>query len=278
MSTDGLLEPVPGVKPTKGGYYLWRYLPSVGAAVLFLLLFLASFLFISWKIWRTRTKFCIVFAIGCFFQVIGYGARAGAHSKTERIMPYAVQNMFIIIAPVLFAASIYMVLARIINSIRAEKYSMIRPTKLTKTFVLGDVLSFLIQGGASGMMVVQNPNMVKWGERIIILGLMVQVVMFALFCAIAVVFHRRMRRAPTAESLDGLIPWEESLVMLYAVSILIMVRSIFRVVEFAQGYTGYALSHEWTLYVFDSLLMWLVTVLFAWRFPDRLKPKEDLRL
>ncbi len=65
-SGNALLEPVPGVEPTKGGYYLWRYVPNKGAAVLFLLLFLASLLFISWKIWKTRARFCIVFAIGCF--------------------------------------------------------------------------------------------------------------------------------------------------------------------------------------------------------------------
>ncbi|GJC84360.1 protein RTA1 [Colletotrichum liriopes] len=278
MSTDGLLKPVPGVKPTKGGYYLWRYLPNKAAAVIFLILFLGSFLYISWKIWKTRARFCIVFAIGCLFEVIGFGARAGAHDKTDKIMPYAIQNMYIIVAPVLFAASIYMVLGRIITSIHAEKYSMIRPSKLTLTFVLGDVLSFVVQGGASGLMVIQKPGFATWGERIIILGLVIQIVMFGLFCAIAVIFHRRMRRAPTVESLDGLIPWEESLYMLYAVSVLIMVRSIFRVVEFAQGYTGYSLSHEWTLYIFDALLMFAVTVLFSWRFPDRLKPKEDLAL
>lgn len=210
--------------------------------------------------------------------MVGYGARTGARDKTDRIMPYAIQNMFIIVAPVLFAASIYMVLGRIITSIHAEKYSKIRPSKLTLTFVLGDVASFVIQGGASGLMVIQKPGLAKWGERIIIIGLVVQIVMFGLFCAIAMIFHRKMRQAPTVDSLDGLIPWEQSLYMLYAVSFLIMVRSIFRVIEFAQGYTGYALSHEWTLYVFDSLLMWIVTVLFAWRFPDRLKPKEELSL
>jgi hypothetical protein len=66
MSVEGLLKPVPGVEPTKGGAYLWRYVPSVGAAVIFLLLFMVSFLYISWKIWKTRASFCIVFVIGCF--------------------------------------------------------------------------------------------------------------------------------------------------------------------------------------------------------------------
>jgi hypothetical protein len=66
MATSDLMEPVPGVEPTKGGYYLWRYSPSVPAAVIFLLLFMGAFLFISWKIRKTRAFFCIVFAIGCF--------------------------------------------------------------------------------------------------------------------------------------------------------------------------------------------------------------------
>ena len=33
-----------------------------------------------------------------------------------------------------------------------------------------------------------------------------------------------------------------------------MARSIFRVIEYAMGQKGYLLSHEWTMYTFDSLL------------------------
>ncbi|WKT38219.1 RTA-like protein [Fusarium oxysporum f. sp. vasinfectum] len=270
MSTEGLFEPVPGVEPTKGGAYLWRYSPSVAAAAIFLVLFMASFLCVGWKIWKTRTYFCTVFAIGCFFEMVGYGVRAGAHSKTGKIMPYAVQNMFILIAPALFAASIYMVLGRIIRGLNADKHSLLKPTKLTRTFVLGDVLSFMIQGGGAGMSVVQNASLSKWAERIVILGLVVQIVIFGLFCTVSLVFQRRMIREPTAESIGTIMPWESTLYMLYAVSLLIMIRSIFRIIEYAQGYTGYALSHEWTLYIFDTLLMWLVSVIYIWRYPDGL--------
>ncbi|KAI1053532.1 hypothetical protein LB506_012579 [Fusarium annulatum] len=257
MSTEGLFKPVPGVEPTTGGAYLWRYSPSVPAAAIFLVLFMASFLCISWKIWKT-------------LEMVGYGVRAGAHSKTSKIMPYAVQNMFILIAPALFAASIYMLLGRIIRGLNADKHSLLKPKKLTRTFVLGDVLSFMIQGGGAGMSVVQNASLSKWAERIVILGLVVQIVIFGLFCAVSLVFHRRMIREPTAESIGTIMPWESTLYMLYAVSLLIMIRSIFRIIEYAQGYTGYSLSHEWTLYIFDTLLMWLVTVIYIWRLPNGL--------
>lgn len=65
--------------------------------------------------------------------------------------------------------------------------------------------------------------------------------------------------------------WKQSLNMLYAVSALIMVRSIFRVAEYVMGSEGYLLQHEWTLYIFDALLMALVTVIFFLRYPDHLE-------
>jgi RTA1 like protein len=60
-------------------------------------------------------------------------------------MPYIMQSLLILLAPALFAASIYMVLARIINLVDGEALSIIKVKFVTKVFVLGDVLSFLVQ-------------------------------------------------------------------------------------------------------------------------------------
>jgi RTA1 like protein len=81
----------------------------------------------------------------------------------------------------------------------------------------------------------------------------------------------RLHNNPTRESYNVDIPWRESLHMLYAVSGLIMTRSIFRVVEYLMGNDGYPLTHEWTLYIFDSVLMFLVTVIFYIRYPSSLQ-------
>ena len=46
-----------------------------------------------------------------------------------------------------------------------------------------------------------------------------------------------------------------------------MIRSITRIVEFAQGSDGYIMSHEYFIYVFDAALMLLVIIFFAvWNF------------
>lgn len=61
--------------------------------------------------------------------------------------PYIIQSILLLLGPTLFAASIYMILGRLVVLLEAESYSMIRPRWLTKVFVLGDVLSFFAQGG-----------------------------------------------------------------------------------------------------------------------------------
>ncbi|KAK6334783.1 hypothetical protein TWF718_010229 [Orbilia javanica] len=253
------------LKPFRGGtYYLWKYLPNVGAAVVFCLLFLATTGIQCWQIWKTKkTRFCIPFAIGGFCQFVGYAARASAYNKTDRLMPFCIQNTFILIAPVFYAASVYMTLGRTIIATGCERYSLIKPTLLTKIFVTGDVVTLAVQAGAAGMMVVSS--VAKAGQWIVVVGLILQVLMFASFAATAFLFHRKMR-ANGAQ-----IPWfnwSRVLWVLYAISALILIRSIFRVIEFVEGQDGYLLGHEWTLYIFDSLPMFAVMVMWSYWFPS----------
>ena len=59
--------------------------------------------------------------------------------------PYIMQTLLLLVAPAFFAASIYMVLGRIILLTDGESHSLIRKKWLTKTFVIGDVFSFMTQ-------------------------------------------------------------------------------------------------------------------------------------
>lgn len=57
------------------------------------------------------------------------------------------QSLFLLLAPTLFAASIYMELGRILDLTDGDSRSPVRRKWLTKVFVLGDTLSFLTQSG-----------------------------------------------------------------------------------------------------------------------------------
>lgn len=78
-------------------------------------------------------------------QVIGYICRAASHDNFYGIPLYAMQTLFILLAPPLYAASIYMVLGRTVTYLQAENLSMVPIKWMTKIFVTGDVFSFLLQ-------------------------------------------------------------------------------------------------------------------------------------
>ena len=107
----------------------------------------------------------------------------------------------------------------------------------------------------------------KLGEGIVIAGFLIQIIMFGLFAATAVLFRKRITQSPTPESCNGAVPWQQSMRMLFIVSALIMVRSIFRMFEYAMGSQGYLLENEWPLYIFDSVLMFAVMVVYYLWYP-----------
>ena len=78
---------------------------------------------------------------------IGYVGRAVSANQSPNwtLGPYVVQIMFILVAPALFAATIYMELGRIIMLCDGKQHSLVPLRWLTKIFVAGDVLSFVLQ-------------------------------------------------------------------------------------------------------------------------------------
>lgn len=99
------------------------------------------------------------------------------------------------------------------------------------------------------------------GQNLIIGGLFVQLVVFGFFIVLTALFHRKIARRPTNKSAVINVPWWRYIYVLYAASILIMVRSIFRAVEYIQGRGEYLQTHEVYFYVFDTMLMFFVCVL-----------------
>ena len=153
-----------------GGFVFYHYEPSMAAAIIFVLLFGASSILHSAQMFMTRTWFMIPFLIGGYckytlalapckqhkgwpltkslVETIGYIGRAMSATQDfgeYTLGPYIMQSVLLLVAPALFAASIYMELGRIVLMVDGEKCLFIRRTWLTKLFVAGDVLSFLMQ-------------------------------------------------------------------------------------------------------------------------------------
>lgn len=129
----------------------YRYTPSLGAAILFIVLFILITALHAWQMFRTRTWYFIPFVIGGIFEFVGYIGRALSSQETPNytLGPYIIQALLLLVAPALLAASIYMELGRIILVTDGECHSFIRKRWLTKVFVCGDVFSFAVQGAGA---------------------------------------------------------------------------------------------------------------------------------
>lgn len=76
---------------------------------------------------------------------IGYIFRILAHYNMHSMAINIVQTLLLLLPPSLFAASIYMVLGRLILYANGESMAPIRANWLTKIFVIGDVFTFFVQ-------------------------------------------------------------------------------------------------------------------------------------
>ncbi|CUM48611.1 unnamed protein product [Debaryomyces tyrocola] len=89
-----------------------------------------------------------------------------------------------------------------------------------------------------------------------------------MFMVVEVIFHYRVLKHPNeCTMMTRNVPsqfnnWNSILLTLLACSILIFIRSIFRLIEYIQGNDGYLISHEAFLYGFDAALMFLSMILF----------------
>ncbi|BAE64455.1 RTA1 like protein-domain-containing protein [Aspergillus flavus] len=251
-------------------FIFYYYTPSGAAGGIFVALFALSTLLHLYQLLRTRTWFMIPFAIGGILETIGYVGRVLSTNEAPNYTkgPYIMQSALILIAPAFLAASIYMTLGRIITMLQAEQYSIIPLRWLTKIFVAGDVLSFLMQASGAGLMVsADDPST---GEHVIIGGLFVQIIFFGFFVITAIVFELRMAKKHIGASAEAGRIWRRHMVALYVTSVLILVRSVVRVVEYLDGYDGFLMKHEVFIYVFDALLMFVAMAVLNYIHPSQI--------
>jgi hypothetical protein len=104
---------------------------------------------------------------------------------------------------------------------------------------------------------------VATGQKLIVAGLLVQILFFGFFLIVVIIIQTKLNRHPTPKSLDPSINWRRHIIVMYIASLFIMIRSIMRVIEYLLGNAGYVLSHEVFLYTFDATLMFLVMLVYA---------------
>ncbi|KAI5237656.1 RTA1-domain-containing protein [Aureobasidium subglaciale] len=250
---------------------LYAYTPSSAAAGAFMGIFGVATIAHIFYLPKLRQCFFIPMILGGIMEVGGLYGRFWGHSDQDNFKAYVLQALLLTPAPIFLAATMYMTLGRVIVALDSDKdHTLIRPRWLSKVFVFFDIVCFVVQIGGIGMQCSISASAQKNGRTVTIIGLILQIFIFAYFIIVALVFHRRMNARPTAISVHHTIHWVRHLRVIYATSVLVTVRNIFRVAEYVEGVDGAIAHSEVYLYIFDSALMAGLTWAFVVVHPGRL--------
>lgn len=123
------------------------------------------------------------------------------------------------------------------------------------------------------------------GANVVVGGLVVQLLFFGFFVVVSAVFHWRFKKQPRYTQVSSTrshgpetrMTWEAVLWALYIACLLILVRSVFRVVEFVEGNDGFIMRREYLLYIFDACLMSLTGIVSIIVYPGSFLPRGSKR-
>jgi hypothetical protein len=237
--------------PGKDGYVpsyacnaQWSYSPSFGGALFFAIAFGISLaLHIFQAFYFKKWKLTWVLIMGVTWEFIAFAGRSFGSKHQQSFAAAYVSQIFLLLAPMWVNAFVYMVLGRMIYFfVPAQKIWGFKGIKIAKIFVWLDVVSFLTQlGGGLLIQPNQNQKTLMMGIHIYMGGIGFQEACILLFAAIAAKFLITMKNQERANSAGNLVldgrptNWGPLLYTLFASLVLITVRIIFRMVEFAAG-------------------------------------------
>lgn len=265
--------------PNDANIVIYGYTPALALAVIGAVTFGISTLLHLAQLLRYRTWYFAIIIVGAAMEVVGYIFRAlSSQVDPYSVIYFVVQYFFIVCAPVFFSAAIYVVLSRFIDK-AGRQYAPLPPKVIITVFVVLDVVTTAIQIAGAALIgkAESNGKDPTTPNNILLAGLAIQVFSFAVFlvllCAcIWRVWQQKDMSVWARSSRSQLL-----LLALLTTSILIELRTIFRLVETAEGVFGYLSSHE----VFFGCLEYLPVVLAVttWNFlhPGILVPKGDAR-
>ncbi|KAJ4251541.1 hypothetical protein NW762_011530 [Fusarium torreyae] len=266
MNETGPFGPV--VNGTQIVFY--EYLPNKPAALSFVVLFgLTTFAHLVF-IFVLRAWFFIPFILGGICEIFGYHGRSRSHDDPNTAGPFIQQNVLLLAGTPFLAATIYMSLRRVAAALDSEHLSFISLRWMTKLYVLIDIGCIASQFIGAIIPASGDRDSVEKGRIILIAGLVTQLAALSIFILTSLYIFIRIRQE-TGPFLDSsLVRWRRYFRVIEAVTVIMIVRSIVRAVEYLEGQGGYVISHEVFIYLFDASLMFLVMLLFLIVHPGRL--------
>ncbi|KAJ7643540.1 RTA1 like protein-domain-containing protein [Roridomyces roridus] len=240
-----------------------------------------------------RPSYMLTLTLGMTGMSVGFALRILLAGSPYNETIYIVEDLFILLSPCAFLATDYVIFSRLASTFDVNVVSstlLIRPGWLVRIFVWSDVITFFVQATGGSMETSHNVNAGKLGTKVSMVGLGLQLVSFLFFTLLLIVWGWRIKsrfpnlwhaahqdRTPfKILKKDPSSNWRLLFWTMCFTCVGILIRSGFRIAEFAGGYNGYLAEHEGYFYLFDSLALWVTMSLYCFVWPPRfLEPHTD---
>ncbi|PSN72316.1 RTA1 domain protein [Corynespora cassiicola Philippines] len=273
---------MPDGRPVQGSLYF--YAPNKISPACFAFAFAVSGLLHLWQCIRYKSfKVTGLHPFCCLLFTVGFALREYGAFDYDHLNVYLVSTILIYSAPPILELANYHVLGRILYYV--PYFSPLHPGRTLTTF---GAVSFVVEVmNGIGVSYIANPNipenLTDLGHILMKTSLIIQVVVITTFCIIAAIFHRKCTSAGLkSRKVQGPL-WT-----MYASMALILVRTIYRIVEHfgassiptdpPADWDPMSLSpiirYEWYFYVFEAMLMLFNSVLWNIRHPRRYLPED----
>ncbi|KAF9071719.1 RTA1-domain-containing protein [Rhodocollybia butyracea] len=271
----------------------YGYTPSYSIAILFLTLFGTttceiSFIFISYPIANGFAAVVIHFIQAVvhrklFFlytavfagviELVGWYGREWSSRDVSSSTAFTIQIVCTIVGPTPLLAANFIILSRLIRKL-GESYSRLGPRLYSRIFVSCDVFGFFVQVGggviASGSNTPQAT--VNLGSHIMLGGVSFQLSVILCYMSLAAEYFWRFTRQRPIRHSDGQkaqrgIIDDRMRLLIYVVifnTCCLLLRSIYRTIELADGFQGKVIQTQWLFNVFDATMVMLA--MFAYNF------------
>lgn len=309
---DGYVDPkIPNPNgPDDAPIIIYGYTPHLALSALAVTLFSLLLLLHTYRLSKTRLyAFSLLLIFTSICEIIGYAFRMRSSppplGNPYDVINFVVQYFFIVCAPVFLSAGIYTTLTSFIGAMTAERSGndgsslvvvaatqrLLSPLGMSKKMILGifitcDVIATIVQVAGAAMIgsAESNRKSPDTANNILLGGLAFQVFTFLVFLVLLFIFLRNLRegrKVDDDDDDDGGGRGKTLQMYIYALvvsSLLVYLRTIFRLAETAQGVMGYASSHEPFFGALEFAPIVVAIALLGIWHPGRLVGKNGLLL
>ncbi|KAH9057079.1 RTA1-like protein [Lactarius deliciosus] len=242
---------------------LYNYIPTEWVCILFVALFAISTTLHIVQAVRYRLWWLFLTAVlSGITEILGWSGRLWSSQNPLLRTPFLIQVSTLIMAPTYLVATNFMVLGKLIRWL-GPQYCRMSQKWYAIVFLACDTVALVVQSVGGGIASGTHPDL---GGHIALGGIVLQLVALVFFTFIAGEFllrfaYDRPIRHSHANNPRGVVDRNIGLTItgLSTMTILLLIRSIYRTIELSDGWTGTIISTQWLFNAFDGAMIVLAT-------------------